>query len=309
MLTDALRVQIPARLRVARAVLGSWPLRRGRGLMQRLMLSNFDGWPAAVDITFRFGTFIRASTAPWPRGYRDLFLFGVMDEAELPVWRALLNPGDCVIDGGANWGYYTCVAASLVGCRGRVLAIEPTPSAADALWVNVAASGYENVTLIREALGDSEGCVTLHVAINDPVGGKTSIAAHDGEQWRDNIQCKTATIDALVRLHGLNPAVIKLDVEGSELAALRGARSTLAAADAPVVTFEWNIRTAHGAGVHPTHSLDLLRSLGYLPFLATTAGLRPFTARDDPDWSPMVWCFRPGRLRRRVAALGLVIDE
>ena len=229
MLTDALRVQIPARLRVARAVLGSWPLRRGRGLMQRLMLSNFDGWPAAVDITFRFGTFIRASTAPWPRGYRDLFLFGVMDEAELPVWRALLNPGDCVIDGGANWGYYTCVAASLVGCRGRVLAIEPTPSAADALWVNVAASRYENVTLIREALGDSEGCVTLHVAINDPVGGKTSIAAHDGEQWRDNIQCKTATIDALVRLHGLNPAVIKLDVEGSELAALRGARSTLAA--------------------------------------------------------------------------------
>ena len=59
---------------------------------------------------------------------QHMFL-GAYEAAQTSWARSLLRPGDTVVDVGANFGYYTALAASIVGSRGRVYAFEPSPVA------------------------------------------------------------------------------------------------------------------------------------------------------------------------------------
>jgi hypothetical protein len=108
-----------------------------------------------------------------------------------------------------------------------------------------------------------------------------------------SVQCRTLSLDDFALEHG-RPTLVKLDVEGCELAALQGAAHLLQSEDAPIITFEWNEATAKGAGYHPQAIAAFLAGFGYECCLAVPRGFAPFTVRTDiTDWSPMVWAFRP----------------
>ena len=282
------------RLRVARAVLKSWPFGRGRYKIQHLLLGGFTDWPDSADIDFKFGRFINASLRPWPYGYRDLYLRGLMEELETRAWRSVLRRGDRVFDGGANWGYYTLLASKLVGAEGQVFAFEPVPATAAALRRNVDASGCRNVRVIEAGLAASAGSVTLNLFAEDPTGLQTSVSRQEALTVVASVQCETLSLDEFGVEHA-RPTLVKLDVEGCELPALQGAAHLLRSEAAPIITFEWNETTAKGAGYHPQAIVAFLAGFGYECYLAVPQGFAPFAVRTDiTDWSPMVWAFRPG---------------
>src|SRR3984957_14742766 len=86
-------------------------------------------------------------------------------EDELPFVRRLLQPGQKVIDIGANYGTYTLPMAQKVGANGHVWAFEPSSSTAQFLAQGIAANGFTQVTLVQKAVSSAPGSaqLTLHV--------------------------------------------------------------------------------------------------------------------------------------------------
>lgn len=132
---------------------------------------------------------------------------------------AVVRPGMVVYDLGANVGFYTLLAARLVGPAGLVVAFEPLARNLEYLRRHLALNGSDNVTVIDAAVSDRVGCARLR----GEHGASARLGA-DGE-----IAVRTVTLDELVFGQGRRPpSVIKMDVEGAEVDVLRGAERTLA---------------------------------------------------------------------------------
>ncbi|MHB8468720.1 MAG: FkbM family methyltransferase [Gaiellaceae bacterium] len=151
-----------------------------------------------------------------------LYRYGFRDPlAELI--RELLSAGDTFVDGGANIGLFTLVAAEAVGAAGRVIACEPSPETAEMLRSNVSLNGFVWVSVHEAALAERPGREAFWSF--EPGAGLSSFApeAVEGAQRRE---VDVTTLDELVA--GAPVRLVKLDLEGAELRALRGARRTLA---------------------------------------------------------------------------------
>src|SRR5579862_2181075 len=82
-------------------------------------------------------------------------------EDELPFVRQLLQPGQKVIDIGANYGVYTLPMAQRVGASGQVWAYEPASSTARFLARGIAENGFAHVTLEQKAMSSAPGSAQL----------------------------------------------------------------------------------------------------------------------------------------------------
>lgn len=147
---------------------------------------------------------------------------------EPPITKKLseiLRAGDVFIDVGANIGFFSLYAAKLVGPRGRVISFEPNPSSAEILEKNIAMNGFKNITVVRKAVSNTPGELTLHIPANNNVGGASLV--HRGETLR-TVQVPVDTLDSvLAGLQVTNPKLIKFDIEGAELNAVQGGRKIL----------------------------------------------------------------------------------
>lgn len=185
------------------------------------------------------------------------------------------------------------LAASVVGPQGLVFAIEPLPKTAAALEDNLRQSNYSNVRVICSALSDKNDSIEVHTFRNDPSQIQASVGKPENI-FVDNIHVVQAikVEDLAAGLDGL--ALLKLDVEGSELPALRGCHGLLAERNSPMITFEWNEETARSLGYKPSEILEYLSRFSYRFYLAGKEGLHEFEERADThDWSPMVWALKP----------------
>lgn len=123
-----------------------------------------------------------------------------------------LKPGDWAIDGGANIGYFTLLMSCLVGPEGRVEAYEPAPDNFEKLLRNLRVNEVTNVLPYMAALWEKDG-VELPLYISaDP--GQSSLGQTEG--YTSQV-VTTMTLGNRPR----TPKLIKLDIEGAELNALR----------------------------------------------------------------------------------------
>jgi FkbM family methyltransferase len=174
--------------------------------------------------------------------------------------RRLLRPGDRFLDCGANLGFYTLLAATLVGPSGHVDAVEPTPATYGRLGDNVALNRLGNVTTHQLALGATMGRASVF-GLSDDNHGMNLVAPANSEGALVGT-CDVETIDGLVERGVIpRPAVMKIDVEGSELALLRGAEQLLRNAP-PVIVIELSRFTARRFGHTPEDIVAYVRSLG-----------------------------------------------
>ena len=129
--------------------------------------------------------------------------------------------GSAVLDVGANIGDYSIVVARYYGCR--VLSIEPSPSAFALLLKNIASNGLpDRVHPLNLALSDTEG--EKEMSISERWG-----YVIDSELEGNSVNVRTTTLDALFDGDRfMQIQLVKVDVEGSELAVLRGGKSYFA---------------------------------------------------------------------------------
>lgn len=183
---------------------------------------------------------------------------------ELPVQRAivqLLRPGDTFIDVGANIGFFSLLAARLVGPGGRVVACEPVPDNVQRLRANAARNGIHNLDIVPAAIGQRSGRAVLALA-NHP-GGSALEEAGRPLDYRGQLDVEVTTLDALMTRGAWQPpAMVKIDVEGAEAAVLEGMRGTAATAH-PVILVEADGPTAEELGRRIGALTGQLVDLGY----------------------------------------------
>ncbi len=158
---------------------------------------------------------------------RDLYvgkaleLYGEFSESEVDVFRQLVRPGDTVLDIGANMGTHTIYFAQAVGPQGSVHAFEPQRMLFQLLCGNVALNSLANVYCHHAAVGDRSGSLLvprLDFAVEQNLGGLSV----EGHQQGESVPL--VTVDSL-SLEACR--LIKADVEGMELAVLKGAGQTI----------------------------------------------------------------------------------
>jgi FkbM family methyltransferase len=183
-------------------------------------------------------------------GYPDCSMaIGAYELDTVRLVRRILRPGDHFIDVGANIGYITLAAASIVGTRGRIDSIEPLPANFERLERNIAASGVAEFVRARAvAASDREGTITLHFPQAEIANGNHGLTSAylPAEIRHGSVEIPCVRLDSL--LQGATPKLIKLDVEGAEPLAIAGLRGLLTSATPPHLILEVNPDTARNAG-------------------------------------------------------------
>jgi len=209
------------------------------------------------DITLFSGMRIRCY--PMSNSASNLFYFGQFYEYdEMRFLARYLRPGDGFIDGGANIGTYSLLAARIVGRGGHIDAFEPDPQSADRCRENLALNGLEWVEVHEAALADHEGTATFLT------GGDVTnrIVLRKQAKASRHIDVSCVGIDESVSPEA-NYAMAKLDLEGGEVAALRGGERHLIEANPPVGQVEVIDRLLHDLGSSAKELFDMFSDHGY----------------------------------------------
>jgi len=155
---------------------------------------------------------------------RAIFTTGNYEPNEFFMLSQVIRPGMIFVDAGANMGLYTLFAARKIGESGTVLAIEPSTCECGRLLKNLEINSLSNVRLLRSALSDSRSEVDLLVAEDERSGHNTLGAFLYDTPLASKETVRTERLDDIVLQEGLSRVdIVKLDVEGAEFFALKGA--------------------------------------------------------------------------------------
>jgi FkbM family methyltransferase len=167
---------------------------------------------------------LRVYAYPRNETSRALFVTGYYEPNEFYFLSQVLRPGMVFVDVGANMGLYTLFAARKVGESGTVLAIEPSNRECDRLLKNAAANSLSNIRLLHMAVSDSSSQAELLVASDERSGHNTLGAFGYDTPLASKESVRTEQLDEIILQEGLQRVdVIKMDIEGAEFHALRGA--------------------------------------------------------------------------------------
>ncbi len=208
-----------------RAVLRRAPLLCGTALsrlVKRVLLSGKTIWieiPAGVagglllKVDPRFEpTYLRGDHEPWVQ----------------QMLNGEIRPGACFYDIGAHVGFFSLIAARLVGMHGCVVAIEPDPENAARLRTNVERNGMANIRVVEGAVWGTTGEVGFLRASGSSSRSQGCVGGRRAPD-HEVIQVSAISVDDLVFVYGeRRPDLIKIDVEGGERMVLQGARRVLA---------------------------------------------------------------------------------
>jgi FkbM family methyltransferase len=167
-----------------------------------------------------------------------------------------LRPGWHCLDLGANHGYYTLVMADVVGQRGRVVSVEPTPRLAELLRETLDLNGFPGVTVVQKAASRTDGD-KLRLVVPRRRSMSASVTEVGGPT--DPVfDVEAVTVDALTR-EWPRVDLIKIDVEGAEEDVWHGMQRTIAQNPRLVVILELNVARCED----PRGFLDAIELAGF----------------------------------------------
>jgi FkbM family methyltransferase len=211
--------------------------------------------PDRLELSFGGGRPIRvlgndASLDP------DFFYRGIYSEVETLLLAGALAEGDRFVDVGAGFGYFSVLAASLVGPEGAVVAFEPNPGQHELARYNL--QGRGNARLVDAAVCASPGVQSLYCSASRM--GRHSLHSANLPSVDYIVQARSTTLD--IALGGLAPTMLKVDVEGGELEVLRGGLETIRKAH-PILLLELWLPGLSRSGADGLKLLHILLDEGY----------------------------------------------
>ena len=203
------------------------------------------------------------------------------DRAERRLLRTVLSAGSVVVDAGANIGIYSQFLSRCVGPTGVVHSFEPSPENFNRL--QSAVRDLANVRLSQAALGECSQSGELYLSDKLNVDHRTY--ATDGDSRRA-VQIDIVALDDFFE-PGQRVDLIKMDIQGYELHALRGANRVLADNPTAKLLLEFWPYGLKQAGANWMDLLATLESKNMVVRQVTKHGLVPFQSepvKESPDW-------------------------
>ena len=178
-------------------------------------------WRGGVRLMAKTDTGMSLACQPPDLIQMYLYLFDIWEPDLTAYLRSHLSTGRVFVDVGANIGYFSLEAARLVGPDGHVVAIEAAPWIAEELHKNVVRNGQEEIIrLVTMAVSDRQTVLDLFAGPVNNIGLTTTVAGR-GFQKRATIEA--APLGSILSPEEIKHArIIKIDVEGAEVAVLDG---------------------------------------------------------------------------------------
>lgn len=223
--------------------------------------------------------------------FHQLIYYGLYEVPLVNFLKRQLRPGDVVLDPGANIGYISAVCLGFVGPTGHVHSFEPSPTANHRIRQYNDIASHGNWSLWDSALTDHEG----HEVFNDTPrvmrAGYAALASVATPKDSMPHEVEVTTVDGFCAREGIGHVrFLKLDVEGSELPALHGAKRMIANGAIDIIMVETNVQEGHHRKQAQAID-DLLRAAGYASHHVLTNGtvgpldvMKEVSYREDVIW-------------------------
>jgi FkbM family methyltransferase len=224
-------------------------LRPPQGTMEiggHKMCSGKDGLPSSFNRTFQ-----------------AYIVKGGWEEETTRLFKELAKKGDTIVDIGANIGYYTLLASDIVGSEGKVYAFEPSPLNYDLLVGNIKLNNFNNVVAVQKAVSDRNG--KLEFYLNDQDMGAHTIYKPD--RVGKSVFVESITLDDYFKGKESPIDIVKMDVEGAEMAVIQGMDNIIKLNKNLKIFAEFNIPWVKRAGITPEYFISQL--MNYYHFSIT----------------------------------------
>jgi len=185
---------------------------------------------------------------------------GIWEPYETSLVLSLLRPGDVFVDVGANIGYFSVVAASVVGAQGAVFAFEPDPDNCRLLRANAELNGFdERIIVVEAALSDASGHGELFLSA-DNLGDHQVYAGHEG---RSSVPIALLQGSEFLAGRVQRIDLLKVDTQGAEFQVMTGLIQLLQSlAQPPRIMIELTPYSLRQAGASGRALVELLATLG-----------------------------------------------
>jgi FkbM family methyltransferase len=187
----------------------------------------------------------------------DLYNNRIYEQETTLFFRNYLKKGDTVYDIGANIGYFTLEFARLIGTTGKVLCFEPHPEIFEVLTNNVRRNGYKNIRLHNVACSESNSKQRLYFSSENEGNHKII----ENEKSSQSVDIQAVRLDSIITLNP--PSLIKMDIEGAELLALKGIGDDFLAKSKVDFVIEYHPYEMSFFGVEGVELLDFFSHHGY----------------------------------------------
>jgi FkbM family methyltransferase len=164
---------------------------------------------------------------------RSIYYSGSYESGTIDFIKKHLKKGDCFVDVGANIGLMSIEASESVGSQGKIYSFEPHPDTAKILRFNIDLNSFENIEVIEKGVGSKSGEAKIYDRWDVNRGGASVFSANNNQE---GFAIQLVVLDEVFQK--IDIQLIKIDIEGYELEALKGAKRILSSENPPILIVE-----------------------------------------------------------------------
>lgn len=208
---------------LVRAYMRYIPIRIGKENLYHSFILPYLAWRNFPTIaTTNFGAKLHVALPDLIQS--RIYFFGFWEPQLSSFVRKVLRPGDTFVDVGANIGYFSLLASSIVGESGSVYSVEASPTIFAKLEKNVLLNQSANIKIFNAAASDHIGTLPIYMGSKENIGTTTTVMnVAERKGLVLEAQVPAAPLANIIGVENLLKArLIKIDVEGAEASVIRG---------------------------------------------------------------------------------------
>jgi len=183
----------------------------------------------------------------------------IWEPFETYLFKKFIKKNTVFIDIGAHIGYYSLLCASKAK-QGQIISFEPVPANFKIFEKNISLNNFQNINPIKKAISNQNESSLLYLSAESNTGDNRFFSDDFTEEktQRKNIKILCIGLDHFLEQSQLEPNIIKMDIQGGEMLALKGMKKTLKSVSSLVLFSEFWPRGISATGESPEEFLEIL---------------------------------------------------